>query len=150
LSDSLSMRRAAAADISAILHLLADDHLGKLVNETPRAAHLKAFAAIMADPNQILAVACLGQSIIGCLQLTFVPGLSLGGQWRCMIEGVRIARHLRGQGHGHVMLNWTLSQCQERGAGMVQLMADERRADATRFYESLGFRPSHVGFRRDV
>ena len=35
----------------------------------------------------------------------------------------------------------------ERGARMVQLTSDARRADAHRFYERLGFEPSHVGFK---
>lgn len=31
------------------------------------------------------------------------------------------------------------------GCGLVQLTSDKRRADAIRFYESLGFEASHEG-----
>ena len=33
---------------------------------------------------------------------------------------------------------------------MVQLTSDATRVDAHRFYEQLGFRPTHVGFKLDL
>ena len=33
------------------------------------------------------------------------------------------------------------------GCGLVQLTSDKRRADAIRFYESLGFESSHEGLK---
>lgn len=34
-----------------------------------------------------------------------------------------------------------------RGATLVQLTSDTARESAHRFYERLGFRPTHVGFK---
>ena len=36
------------------------------------------------------------------------------------------------------------------GCGLVQLTSDKRRADAIRFYESLGFEASHEGLKRPL
>jgi GNAT superfamily N-acetyltransferase len=141
------MRKAGREDVGAILALLADDDLRKLkgAGVTPR--HLAAFDEINRDSNQLLAVAELGGETIGCLQLTFIPGLSRNGMERCQIEGVRIARHLRGKSLGKQMLGWAIATSRERGCGLVQLFMDKKRLDAQRFYESLGFKANHQGFR---
>ena len=67
--------------------------------------------------------------------------------WRAQIEGVRIARALRGHGLGTDMIKWAIAQCKERGCGLMQLLADKSRTEAHRFYESLGFKANHQGFR---
>jgi GNAT superfamily N-acetyltransferase len=141
------MRRANREDVGAILALLADDDLHKLedVSVTPR--HMAAFDGIDRDSNQLLAVAELGGETVGCLQLTFIPGLSRNGMERCQIEGVRIARHLWGKNLGRQMLNWAIATCRDRGCGLIQLLMDKKRLDAHRFYESLGFKANHQGFR---
>ena len=42
------------------------------------------------------------------------------------------------------LLEWAV---RESGCGLAQLTTDRRRTDAHRFYASLGFEPSHVGFK---
>ena len=141
------MRKAGREDVGAILALLADDDLHKLEEASVTSRHLAAFDGINGDSNQLLAVAELGGETIGCLQLTFIPGLSRNGMERCQIEGVRIARHLRGKSLGKQMLGWAIATCRERGCGLVQLFMDKKRLDAQQFYESLGFKANHQGFR---
>jgi len=75
----ISLRRADSADLPAIVALLADDALGS-VREDPSLpldpAYIAAFDAIKRDPNHLLAVAERENgAVIGCLQLTFLPGL---------------------------------------------------------------------------
>jgi ribosomal protein S18 acetylase RimI-like enzyme len=107
-----------------------------------------AFAAIDADPNQLLAVGEEEEgSLVGCVQLTFIPGLSLQGVLRGQIESVRIASTRRGSGLGHAMLEWAIAECRRRGCGLVQLTMNKSRDDALRFYQSLGFVASHEGFK---
>lgn len=147
---AVRFRRARAEDVAAIVGLLVDDPLGKL-REDPSGplhpAYLAAFEAIDRDPNQLLAVADRDGEVTGCLQLTFIPGLSRRGMWRGQIEAVRIAASARGGGTGRAMLEWTIERCRERGCGLVQLTTDKRRADAHRFYERLGFRATHEGMK---
>jgi GNAT superfamily N-acetyltransferase len=141
------MRRATREDVGAILALLADDDLRKLKETEVTAGHEVAFASIAGDSNQFLAVAEMAGRIIGCLQLTFIPGLSRNGMERCLIEGVRIARDARGSGLGRQMMQWAIAMGHARGCGLVQLLMDKNRIDAHRFYESLGFKANHQGFR---
>lgn len=141
------MRKASQEDVGAILALLADDDLHKLESASIAPRHLSVFDRIDRDSNQLLAVAELGGETVGCLQLTFIPGLSRNGMERCQIEGVRIARHLRGKNLGREMLKWAIATCRDRGCGLVQLLMDKKRLDAHRFYESLDFKANHQGFR---
>lgn len=141
------MRAARLEDVPHILALLRDDDLGKLREDGTLEEYEKAFAAVAGDGNQFLAVAADSGEIIGCLQITFIPGLARRGLWRGQIEGVRIARHRRGQGFGKALMEWAIATYKARGCGLVQLISDKTRDDAHRFYESLGFKASHMGFK---
>lgn len=143
----LVMRRATARDVRAIVDLIKDDDLGKLREEAADERHGSAFGAIDRDSNQLLAVGEWDGRIVGCLQLTFIPGLSRYGAWRGQIEAVRVARDLRGKGLGREMMQWAIAECRARGCALVQLTSDKTRADAHRFYEGLGFTASHAGFK---
>lgn len=163
--DDVIFRPARAADLPAIVAMLADDMLGA-AREAPGSeglggeglgveglagaadpAYAAAFDAIEADPNETLIVAEQGGAVAGCLQLGFIPGLSRRGAWRGQIEGVRVAASARGQGLGRAMILWAVAQCRARGCAIVQLTTDKRRHDAHRFYESLGFARSHEGMK---
>jgi GNAT superfamily N-acetyltransferase len=147
-------RKASSADLPEIIALLADDPLGatrEIAAGKMDRSYLEAFAAIEADGNQLLTVAVDDDGrVIGCLQLSFIPGLSRRGMWRGQIESVRIAASHRGSGLGAAMIGWAVDQARGRGCGLVQLTSDKRRADAIRFYEKLGFVASHEGLKLDL
>lgn len=147
---AIAIRKAAAAEVAAIIAMLADDALGAQREDASlplRDSYRSAFAAIDADLNQLLAVVEHDGEIIGCMQISFIPGLSRMGMWRGQIESVRIASHIRGGGVGRQMIVWAIEQCRERGCGLVQLTTDKSRSDALRFYQSLGFTDSHEGLK---
>jgi len=148
--SAISIRRAREADVAAIVAMLADDALGQAREDAslPLAqAYLDAFAAIDSDPNQLLAVMADGDEIIGTLQITFLAGLSLRGAWRGQIEAVRVATNRRNEGLGQRLFDWAIGKCRERGCRVVQLTTNKSRADAHRFYERLGFKASHIGYK---
>lgn len=148
----MSIRPAHLSDLPAILALLADDPLGKN-REAPaeeRAAYERAFAAMEADPNNLFVVMEQQGRLIGCFQLTFIPGLSRKGAWRGQIESVRIAADQRGNGLGERMMAWAIAECRSRGCALVQLTSDKRREDAQRFYARLGFAASHEGMKLEL
>lgn len=150
MSRDFTFRRATAADLPAIVALLADDVLGSAredASSPPNPRYVEAFAAIERDANQMMAVVEQAGMVVGCLQLSFIPGLSRLGAWRGQIESVRIAASLRGSGLGRAMFEWAIGQCRERGCDLVQLTTDKARPDARRFYESLGFKATHEGMK---
>jgi ribosomal protein S18 acetylase RimI-like enzyme len=147
-------RKATRDDLPAIIALLADDALGharEVVSDPVDRRYVEAFEAIDADGNQLLAVAVDdANAVIGCLQVSFIPGLSRLGLWRGQIESVRVAAGERGRGLGAEMIRWAIDMCRARGCGLVQLTSDKRREDALRFYEQLGFEASHEGFKLNL
>jgi GNAT superfamily N-acetyltransferase len=150
LGGGVVLRRAAAADLPAIVALLADDPLGATREGADPAPYEAAFAAVDADPAHLLVVADDDGAAVGTLQLSFLPGLSRGGALRAQVEGVRVAASGRGRGLGEAMLRWCADEARRRGAVLVQLTTDSRRPDAHRFYERLGFVASHVGMKLEL
>jgi ribosomal protein S18 acetylase RimI-like enzyme len=142
------IRRATAADVPAIVTLIAEDQLGaareSLDDLTP---YLAAFAQIDADSNQLLMVAINNEMVVGTLQLTIIPGLSRRGSTRGLIEAVRVAAASRGSGLGTTLIQWAVEESRARGCALVQLTSDKSRVDAHRFYTRLGFENTHEGFK---
>jgi GNAT superfamily N-acetyltransferase len=151
LDGGVLLREASADDVPAIVALLADDPLGATRESADLAPYRAAFAAVDADPAHLLVVAQDGGgTVVGTLQLSFLPGLSRGGALRAQVEGVRVAAAARGRGLGEAMLRWVAGESRRRGAALVQLTTDTRRPDAHRFYERLGYVPSHVGMKLEL
>jgi ribosomal protein S18 acetylase RimI-like enzyme len=144
------VRRAQSSDLPDIVALLADDELGQSredVSVPLNARYVDAFDALQRDPNHLMAVLVADGVVAGCLQISFIPGLSRQGMWRGQIESVRIASSRRDEGLGRRLLEWAIAECRKRECGLVQLTSDKSRLDARRFYESLGFRASHEGMK---
>ncbi|MEV0850069.1 GNAT family N-acetyltransferase [Streptomyces sp. NPDC049954] len=144
----LEIRRATAEDIAAVVDMLADDPLGAQ-RETPDdlTPYRAAFARLEQDPNQQLIVAVREGEVVGCLQLTTIPGLSRRGATRTLVEAVRVRASERSSGLGTQLMQWSIEESRQQGASLVQLTSDSLRTDAHRFYERLGFKGSHVGFK---
>ncbi|MBY8871224.1 GNAT family N-acetyltransferase [Micromonospora sp. PLK6-60] len=144
----VTLREAVRADLPAVLALLADDVLGKARDFTEvDEAYERAFADISADARNQLIVADRGGELVGCMQITYIPGLGRHGAERSLIESVRVRSDLRGQGLGRRMMAWAVAEARRRGCGLVQLTTDKTRTDAHRFYRDLGFVASHEGMK---
>jgi len=145
-----AFRVAGRGDLPAIVAMLGDDALGatreKLASPLPREYH-DAFDAIERDPNNELIVADVNGKAVGVLQLTYLPGLSRLGSWRAQIEGVRVDASMRSAGLGRKLIAFAVERARARGCRLVQLTSDKQRADAIRFYASLGFVASHEGLK---
>ena len=142
------MRRATREDLPSILALLRDDPIGGEREAGAGDRPAAAFAAIDADPNQLLLVVVDGaEDVVASMQVTFIPNLSRGGTLRAQLEAVRVRAELRDLGLGSAFLGWVVDECRRRGAGLVQLTTDKRRDGARRFYERHGFVASHEGMK---
>ncbi|BFM45116.1 GNAT family N-acetyltransferase [Flavobacterium johnsoniae] len=148
---NLIFRTAAADDLPEIIRLLSDDALGQGREDfqlpLPH-AYIKAFEKIDADPSQeLIAVTNEAGDLVGTMQLSFIQYLTYQGGVRAQIEAVRIRREDRGKGFGRLMFEWAIERSRQRGAHLVQLTTDKKRPEAVKFYESLGFMPTHEGMK---
>jgi GNAT superfamily N-acetyltransferase len=146
-TNEITFRKARRSDVPAIVAMLADDQLGATRESPGDPAYLTAFDALDGDPRQLLAVAEIGGTVAGTLQLTFIPGLSHKGATRALIEAVRVRADHRGSGLGRKFVEWAIDRAREHGCAMVQLTSHRSRERAHRFYERLGFEATHVGMK---
>ena len=143
-------RAATEADLPAIVRLLADDPLGATRERyaTPLPApYRRAFEALQAQSGNEIVLAVEDGEVVGCLQLTIIPGLARLGMARGQIEAVRIAAGHRGAGLGEALFRHAIERARQAGCGLVQLTTDRSRGEAHRFYERLGFVDSHRGMK---
>ena len=146
----VTVRPARRDEVPAIVALLADDPLGRdreTAGDPLPDSYWRAFDDIAAQMGNLLLVAERNGVVIGCLQLTIIPGLSRRGMKRALIEAVRVGTGARGLGVGERMIRHAIDVARAEKCGLVQLTSDVSRADAHRFYERLGFVASHVGFK---
>ena len=145
----VTVRRAGRGDVLSIVRMLADDPLGsgrERVEDPLPESYFRAFEAVDRDPNIQLVVAEDGEgTVVGCLQLCILPGLSSQGASRGLIEDVRVAAHCRSRGIGEQMVQWAVTEARSRGCRLVELLTHNTRVEAQRFYKRLGFAQSHAG-----
>ena len=147
--SEVTIRRARREDVGIIIALLADDPLGggrERIEDPLPLSYFLAFERVDRDPNIQLVVAEDGEgTVVGCLQLCILPGLSSQGASRGLIEDVRVASRCRNRGIGEQMVQWAVVEARARGCRLVELLTHHTRVDAQRFYQRLGFARSHVG-----
>lgn len=146
--DGLLIRKAQAGDVPLLVPLLIEDAIRAVDEGAPDdPIYAKAFAAIDADPNQLLLVGELNAQVVATLQLTFLQYLMHRGRPIALVEAVRVASQLRGQGIGARMMKAAIDEAKRRGCARVQLTSNKQRLAAHRFYERLGFIASHEGMK---
>jgi len=145
------LQRARRTDVPAVVALLADDPISGAREVDDVVRYEAAYDAVARDPGEFLAVVRdHAGTVVATMQLSIIPGLSRAGTTRLEVEGVRVAKGLRGLGLGAAMLEWAHDHGRARGATLAQLTTDSARADAHRFYERLGYTASHKGFKRPL
>lgn len=148
--QSVQIREATENDLEAIVSLFADDPLGGHGDTTDPEAlpnYRAAFRKIAASPYETLYVAELDGEVVGTFQTMVATTLTARGSSSLIIEAVQTRADMRGRGIGAAMIVFAIERASETGMRLVQLTSNAVRKDAHRFYERLGFAPSHIGFK---
>lgn len=145
--SGILLREAKRDDLADILRLLTDDDLGRGREAADIARYQSAFDRMETQQGNVYLLAQSDDRVVGCLQYTVIHGLSRAGASRAQIEGVRVDSAYRGAGIGEALFRHAISLAISDGCTLVQLTTDVRRPDAKRFYERLGFVPSHIGMK---
>lgn len=147
---SVVFRLAEAGDVPAIVALLRDDALGQAREGLEIGDYTAAFEQMQAEGHNHLIVGERGGRIVATYQLTFIRGLSLRAARRAQIESVRVAGDMRGQQIGEAMMADAETRARAAGCTLMQLTMNATRTDSARFYQRVGFTPSHIGYKRDL
>lgn len=66
-------------------------------------------------------------TVVGAMQLTFIPQLAGGGTMKLLIDFLRVIEPLRNTGLADTMLDWAHEHGRARGAGLAELHAPGQR-----------------------
>jgi len=149
-SADLIIREAREADLPSLIDLFAADAVGGHGDTADPSAYgdyLRAFRTVDASSEQTLYAAELAGEVVGTFQTMITTSLTGRGSSAMIIEAVQTRTDLLGQGIGAAMINFCIAEAKSRGMRLVQLTSNAQRKDAHRFYERLGFKPSHLGFK---
>jgi GNAT superfamily N-acetyltransferase len=146
----LVIREAVETDLGRIVELLV---LGAVAGapagvEDPAGLgpYLAALGEIAAGDGAIL-VAELDGEVVGVCQLIVFRHLQRRGGRCAEIESVHVHPDVRASGIGRALMGDAIERARRLGCYRVQLTSNTDRPDAHRFYERLGFTPSHLGFK---
>ena len=144
-------RKATKEDLPAIIEMIANDALGQLREryEDPLPKeYYSAFERINTDKNQELIVIENSESeVVATFQLSFLQYLTYLGGIRCLVENVHVREDQTGKGIGKQMFQWIIERAKEKNVHLIQLTSNKLRPNAIRFYEGLGFKATHEGFK---
>jgi|GEM_PF-2361437 len=97
------IRKATREDLASVIAMLTDDALGttrESPGNPPAECYVNAFEAMDADPRNEFFVLDIGDAVNGCLQLTYIPGLSRRGMERAQIESLRVTAPCKAKASG--------------------------------------------------
>jgi GNAT superfamily N-acetyltransferase len=145
----LVVRRATDADLSRCIELITLGVVpGAQHREHPEdlSPYREALHAIDAAGGEVL-VAEISGEVVGVCQLIVFRHLQVGGGLCAEIESVHVHPDHRRVGIGELLVRAAVARASALGCYRVQLTSNTARADAHRFYERIGFTPSHIGFK---
>ena len=146
----LAIRSADEADLARMVELLMLGAVpgGPPSTETPDdLGPYRAAWRDIGDHGGVVLVADLAGEVVGVCQLIVFRHLQGRGALCAEIESVHVHPEHRGTGVGESLMRDAIARARELGCYRVQLTSNTARPDAHRFYERLGFVPSHVGFK---
>ena len=129
----LTIRGAKPEDRSAILDLISQ--LGYDVEPN---RYLTLMGVLMARDGHSMLVAELDSEVVGFANLHFRTFLRYGDLVATLDE-LCVDQTRRSQGIGSALVEGAIAVCLQRGAHHLELTTNNRRTDALRFYERLGF-----------
>jgi GNAT superfamily N-acetyltransferase len=142
------IRRAADSDLPRIVQLLQSGSVpGEISPEGGDIALYRSALHEIEDGTGAVLVAQLGDEVVGVCQLIVFRHLHRRGGLCAEIESVHVHPDHRGVDIGSTLVADAVERARAMGCYRVQLTSNRAREDAHRFYERLGFVPSHVGYK---
>ena len=142
------IRRATDADLPRIVEILAGGSVPGV--PSPEGGDMALYRSALHEINEgvgAVLVAQLGDEVVGVCQLIVFRHLHRRGGLCAEIESVHVHPEHRGDGIGSTLVGEAVERARALGCYRVQLTSNRVRNDAHRFYERLGFVPSHVGYK---
>ncbi len=147
--EKLTIRSAGSGDVKRLIELLGHGALhGSQEDPTDLSPYLAALTEIQTTEGSDVLVVELNGEVVGMCQLAVFRHFQRHGGRCAELESMHIHPDFRGRGLGEQLLGAAVNAAREAGCYRIQLTSNRERPQAHRFYQRLGFVPSHVGFKR--
>ncbi|MCL4477167.1 MAG: GNAT family N-acetyltransferase [Nitrospirae bacterium] len=140
---NITIREANVEDLPSILSLHAQLDEGDVL---PVKEARTIFGGIKRYPDYRIYVATIDKEIIGTFALLIMDNLAHMGAPSGIIEDVVVHQDWQRKGIGKQMMKFAMDYCRAKGCYKVALSSNQRRDEAHRFYESLGFQRHGYSF----
>jgi GNAT superfamily N-acetyltransferase len=142
----IKIQKASEQDIPRIVELY-EELTEEKIRVSPE--RLKSvFNQIESMPGHWLLVADVDGLVVGTVLLQIVPHLSHNAHPWGIVENMVVDPRYRKLGIGRILIDRIKELCRDAGCYKVQLLSHKKRVEAHRFYRSLGFEDSALGFRQ--
>ena len=146
----LMIRDGSEADLGCIVELLTLGAVPGAPADVEDPADVGPYASALVEieaAGDAVLVAEVGGVVVGFCQLIVFRHLQHKGGRCAEIESVHVHPDFRGSGIGSALLRDAAERARRLGCYRMQLTSNMVRTDARRFYERLGFVPSHTGYK---
>jgi ribosomal protein S18 acetylase RimI-like enzyme len=146
-----TIRAARRSDIPKLLALYEELSLSTSPVEAARspspADYEQAFDRMTAVPGLELLVLEEGGEVAGVVELLIVPNLSHKTLPWATIESLIVDKTYRRRGFGRRLMDCAIDRAKKAGCYKLVLTSNKKRLEAHKFYRSLGFEETSLGFR---
>ena len=138
MSDAVTIRKAALADLPAVLQIYAQPAVddGDILPDDAARALFRKFSTY---PSYHLYVACVDEEVVGTFALLVMDNLAHLGRPSAIVEDLAVDPRFQRRGIGRQMIGIAMAQANAAGCYKLTLSAAAHRREAHEFYESLGF-----------
>lgn len=144
----MQIRRATAADVDALFALYRQ--LSSPDTPLTRERLTATFATVEARGAFEVWVAVRGDAMIGTFMLAILEALGARCRPLAIVEDVVVEVSERGRGVGKAMMHFAMERARAAECYKLMLSSNEKREEAHRFYESLGFERHGFSFVCDL
>lgn len=141
-TPAVNIRRMAQRDAAAVAGLL-----GELGYPTTADGLALRLAADGECPSSKVFVLESEGRVVACLSLAYTPYFP-DGSILCRVVALVVASSQRGRGFGALLVGKALEEGRLHDCSAVEVTTADRRADAHRFYEKIGFSRTSLRFVR--
>ena len=147
------IRAATSADIPRMLALYGE--LALVHSHAEQKSHPSTgdyqhtLERIQSTPGLELLVVEEAGEAAGLMELLIMPNLSHNALPWAYIEGLIVDARFRRKGLGKALVQYAINRAREAGCYKITLSSNKKRLEAHRFYRSLGFEDTGLGFRLD-
>jgi GNAT superfamily N-acetyltransferase len=132
-------RLAVAADLDALLALLADSEVSR--SAEPRARAEQIWAQMLAREGLAVFVSEAESRIVSTCMLITAPNLLRGGRQHGIVENVATHPAFQGRGHGRAVIAAALAEAWKQDCYHVLMQSGRADPRVHRFYGACGFVP---------